>query len=68
MFCKQFKCKTTSNYIKSCFTVVVHVGFLREKTLIKSNMRKAFYNKIFCPKEKEIIHHCLWFKLSAGVV
>ena len=26
-------------------------------------MRKAFYNKIFCPKEKKN-HHCFWFKLS----
>ena len=41
--------------IKSCFTVVVHVGLLREKKLIKSNMRKAFYNKIFfVPKKKNL--------------
>ena len=53
---------------KSCFTLVVHVGLLREKKLIKLNMRKTFYNKIFCPKEKKFIHHCLWFKLSVGVV
>ena len=39
--------------MKSCFTVVVHGGMLREKKIIKSKMRKAFYNKIFCLPKKE---------------
>ena len=34
--------------MKSCFTVVAHGGMLREKKMIKSKMRKTFYNKIFC--------------------
>ena len=40
--------------MKSCFTVVVHGEMLREKNTVKSKMRKAFYNKTFCPPKKKI--------------
>ena len=40
--------------MNSCFTIFVLGGMLREKKIIKSKMRKAFNNKIFCPPKKKI--------------
>ena len=54
MFCKKFKCKTSSNY-EVLFAVVVHgERILRENKIIESKMKKDFCKKIFCPKEKKI--------------
>ena len=33
--------------MKSCFTVIVHGGMMKEKKITKSKIRKAFYKKIF---------------------
>ena len=53
MFCKKFKCKTSSNY-EVLFAVVVHgERILRENKIIESKMKKDFCKKIFCPKEKK---------------
>ena len=42
-----------------CFTIFVLGGMFREKKIIKSKMRKAFYNKIFCPPSQKKINSAL---------